>query len=109
MASESPPSDDEVRWAYEVSDCYAGLMIRQMMAENDKTLTPLTGEQIAFMNSAEVARAHAICDRHQRAYGVGRIDFEAGRRLPRHDLADMEAEGLLVETADAPDELPAII
>jgi hypothetical protein len=61
------------------------------------------------MNSAEVARAQAICDRHPRARGIEPIDFETGRRLPKHDLADIEAEGLIVETADAPDELPATI
>jgi hypothetical protein len=75
-----------------------------MMAENDTKLA-LTDEQIAFMNSPEVARAHAICSRHQRAYGAGRIDFEAGRRLPKHDLADMEAEQLAAEAAEVSDEL----
>jgi hypothetical protein len=78
------------------------------MAEDDPRLA-LPDEQIAFMNSAEVARAIAICDRHCRACGAGRIDFEANRRLPKHDLAEMEADGLVAETADAPDELPATI
>ena len=104
MVSESPPSDDEVRWAYEVSDRLVALLARQVMAEKDPRFT-LTDEQIAFMNSAEVARAHAICDRHWKACGVGPIDFEAGRRLPKHDLAEMEAEGLGAEAAEVSDEL----
>jgi hypothetical protein len=91
VVSDSPPNDDEVRWAYDISDHYAGLLVQEMMAEDDARLE-LTDEQIAFMNSAEVARARAICDRHQRACGVGPIDFDTGRRLPKHDLADMEAE-----------------
>jgi hypothetical protein len=64
-----------------------------MMAEVDARFT-LTDEQIAFMNSAEVARAQAVCDRHQNACGVGPIDFETGRRLPKHDLANIEAQQL---------------
>jgi hypothetical protein len=92
MASESPPSDDEVRWAYEVSNSVA---VQQVLAEVNARFA-LTEEQIAFMNSAEVARAQAICDRRRRACGVGRIDFDANRRLPKHDLADMEAEQLAV-------------
>jgi hypothetical protein len=67
--SDSPSTDDEVRWAYEISDRAAGVLVQQMMAEYDDRLG-LTDEQIAFMNSAEVAQAHAICDRHQKAWGV---------------------------------------
>jgi hypothetical protein len=74
------------------------------MAEKDPRFT-LTDEQIAFMNSAEVARAHAICDRHWKACGVGPIDFEAGRRLPKHDLANLEAEQRTEKTGEAPEEL----
>jgi hypothetical protein len=74
-------------------------MIRQMMAEDDENLA-FTEEQIAFMNSPEVGRAHAICSRHRSACGIGPIDFEAGRRLPKHDLAEMEAERLGAEAAE---------
>ena len=90
MVSESPPSDDEVRWAYEVSNGVAGLLVQQMMAEHDERLA-LNDEQMALLNSPEVARAHAICDRHRRASGIGPIDFEAGRRLPKHAGAAPQA------------------
>ena len=90
MSSDSPPSDDEVRWAYEVSNSVA---VQQVLAEVDARFAP-TDEQIAFMNSAEVVRAHAICGRYLRARGVGPIDFDANRRLPKHDLADIEAKQL---------------
>ena len=106
MVSESPPSDDEVRWAYEVSNGVAGLLVQQMMAEHDERLA-LNDEQMALLNSPEVARAHAICDRHRRASGIGPIDFEAGRRLPKHDLAEMEAERPAVEVAEADGPVPA--
>jgi hypothetical protein len=92
MAADSPPSDDEVRWAYEVSNSVA---VQQVLAEVDARFA-LTDEQIAFIDSDEVARAQAICDRHRRACGVRSIDFEAGRRLPKHDLAEIEAERLAV-------------
>jgi hypothetical protein len=71
-----------------------------MMAEVDARFT-LTDEQIASMDSPEVARAQAICHRHRRACGVGPIDFEAGRRLPKHDLAEIEAEQLAAEAVEA--------
>jgi hypothetical protein len=101
MASDAPPSDDEVRWAYEVGDCWAALLGQQVMAEDNPRLA-LTDEQIAFMNGAEVARAQAICDRHRRASGIGPIDFEAGRRLPKHDLAEIEAQQLAAKAAEPP-------
>ena len=100
VASDSLPSDDEVRWAYEVSNSVA---VQQVLAEVNARFA-LTEEQIAFMNSAEVARAQAICHRHRRACGVGPIDFEARRRLPKHDLADLEAE-LAAKAAETSDEL----
>jgi hypothetical protein len=93
MTDDAPPSDDEVRWAYGVTDRWAGLLARQVMAEDDERLG-LTDDQIAFMNSPEVERAQAICDRHRRASGFRGIDFDANRRLPKLDLADNEAEGL---------------
>jgi hypothetical protein len=74
-------------------------MAQQILAEDDARFA-LTDEQIAFMNSAEVARAQTICDRHRRACGIGPIDFETGRRLPKHDLADMEAEQLAAEASE---------
>jgi hypothetical protein len=107
MASESPPSDHEVRWAYEVSDRWVGLLVRQMMAEDDARLA-LTEEQIAFVNGNEIARAQAICDRHRRACGIGPIDFDANRRLPKHDLADMEAKELVAKAAEASEKLRGI-
>jgi hypothetical protein len=106
MASNSPPTDDEVRWAYEVSNRVADVAILQVIADVDANFT-LTDEQIAFMNSPEAARARAICDRHQKACGIGPIDLEAGRRLPKHDLADMEAERPDIEVAEADGPVPA--
>ena len=88
LVSESPPTDDEVRWAYEISNRLADVVVLQVIAEVDARFAP-TDEQIAFMNSAEVARARAICDRHRKARGVGPIDLETGRRLPKHDLAEI--------------------
>jgi hypothetical protein len=108
LASDAPPSDDEVRWAYKVNDRWAALLVRQIMAEDDETLA-LTDEQIAFMNSAEVVRAHAICGRYLRARGVGPIDFDANRRLPKHDLADIEAKQLAAEAAEASEEQRASV
>jgi hypothetical protein len=99
MASDSPPSDNEVRWAYEVTNRVADVAVLQVIADVDANFT-LTDEQIAFMNSAEVARARAICDRHRRACGVGPIDLEAGRRLPKHDLAEIEAQQLAAEAGE---------
>ena len=106
MASEPPPSDDEVRWANEVSDLCVALMAQQILAEDDARLA-LTDKQIAFMDGAEVARAQAICERHRSACGIGPIDFETGRRLPKHDLAEMEAERPAVEVAEADGPVPA--
>src|SRR6516165_339861 len=100
MASESPPSDDEVRWAYEVSNSVA---VQQVLAEVDARFA-LTDEQIAFIDSDEVARAQAICDRHRKARGIGSIDFEANRRPPKHDVADMEAAQLVATPAEASDD-----
>ena len=104
MADDSPPSDDEVRWAYEIGDRVAVMVVLRVMAEVDARFA-LTDEQIAFMNSAEVARAQAICDRHRRACGVRPIDFKTGRRLPKHDLAEMEAEQRTEKTGEAPEGL----
>jgi hypothetical protein len=82
----------------------ADVAVLQVVAAVDARFAP-TDEQIALMNSAEVARAQAICGHHWRASGVGPIDFEAGRRLPKHDLAEIRAQQLAAEKAEVSDEL----